>query len=239
MKNTLRMDFYRVGSSPYIYLCTLGIFILHFANAIGDSISAMTLDFKGVIFYLDGGFSVVDWVLCVIGGGIGFCDEVKNGYLKYNVVRNKQSTYCISKIITAGISGFICSFMGLELFHGGYLLLCMGGQKNLSLTYSALLDTHAMIFGMSLLCSVLSMLGLIFALIIQDAFVSMAIPVLFLYIYAYACTILKFPHCIHPTFVFFYAGLYGRIYSVFLVICIGILCYFIMNRKITRRLQHG
>lgn len=232
-------------TTPYLYLCMLGVCLLHLCNILGDLAAGMQPDYEQICFYLDGGFSIGDWVFCVIGGGLGFCGELRHGYVQYNIVRINKNIYCASKVITAGLGGFFCSFLGLELFHGCYLLFLAISQGSFHQLIpphmmNAVGENQGLIFGMSLMCAVLSMLGLLTALLVNDTFVSMAMPILFFYIYANVGMTLLFPTYLLPAQVFYYSeGVLGKVYAFFVVVCVGIGCYYFMNWRIARRLEHG
>ncbi len=241
MFKVVKNDFMRNFFSPYIWCCIISVCALHYLNVLAESSSGITPDYEELVFYLDGGFSVVDWIICVIGGGIGFCDEMKSGYFKFNLARIDKSSYCFSKVLNAAISSFLCAFMGLELFHGIYYVFCLCTQHSSEIqqiTLSKVCSYHAMIFGIALLCGILSMFGLIVTMIIQDTFVSMTLPVLGLYLYMYASTIFGFPDFLAPSRVFYYTTPWGRLYSVFVTLWVGIGCYVFMKKKMSRRLEH-
>lgn len=177
MFKVVKNDFMRNFFSPYIWCCIISVCALHYLNVLAESSSGITPDYEELVFYLDGGFSVVDWIICVIGGGIGFCDEMKSGYFKFNLARIDKSSYCFSKVLNAAISSFLCAFMGLELFHGIYYVFCLCTQHSLEIqqiTLSKVCSYHAMIFGIALLCGIVSIL-LCITYFISDFFVGRSV----------------------------------------------------------------
>ena len=129
------------------------------------------------------GDMLICYILCIVGGGYGFCMEQKNHCVIYYVLRDKLAHYTLAKAIVSFIGGFLVSFLGSILgiiMMTAKIVLC--NQCN-----GRIVDTNglevmfAYIVGFSLLCGILSVLAMLISVFIVDYFIVMAMPILVYY----------------------------------------------------------
>lgn len=90
-------------SESKIYICTLGMALTLYMSGIAfirsDGDSANLQDAFSVVS--SSGFIILFYLLCVIGGGLSYCEDCNSGFTRYAVVRGD------AKSISGGI--FFCS----------------------------------------------------------------------------------------------------------------------------------
>ena len=236
MRRVLTTSLYRVFTSPFLYCCTFGVMAVHLANLFFEMRFTETMNYQSLYWVLDGGFSVMDWILCVVGAGADFCGEIKYGYFRQNIGRCNMKQYCGAKVITAGISGFFCAFAGMQLFHGAAIAAVFLENKTLASVNSVVQkDIMMYILGASLLCALLSMAGLLVSSVIEDKFVAVSMPILLFYIYAYTATVYEFPLFLVPSMIFVALSV-GWGYAVSITVLAGYGCYRFLLWRLGRRL---
>lgn len=83
-----------------------------------------------------GGFVILFYMLCVVGGGLDYCMDVKNHYMRYMVIRNGVRPYAVSKTITSVISGYVSMFLGQIMYCGMMFVYLMIQNKSTSVILS-------------------------------------------------------------------------------------------------------
>lgn len=252
MKNSIKTNLYRSFCSPSLYVCMLGIALLHYCNNLSEMFSEGANTLTDITFNMDYGFTFINWVLCIIGGGLDYCREVKNGYLHYNLVRSGVREYSLSKILSAALSGFFCIFCGLGLNSilsvltstirkGDFLrtITETPGQET-----AVILEHIQTLFGMSCLGGLLSMVGLVIITIVSDYFMGIAMPVLILYVSSGISTRLGIPFYLKISTIYcapaFFKNPVQYFLYVFIFTCLlGYFLYSFMAWKIERRMEHG
>lgn len=251
MKNSIKTNLYRSFCSPSLYVCMLGIAMLQYCNNLSEMFSGGANTLSEITFNMDYGFTFVNWVLCIIGGGLDYCREVKNGYLHYNLVRSGVREYSFSKILGAALSGFFCIFCGLGLnsilsvltytIKVGDLLQVITripGEET-----AVILEHIQTLFGMSCMGALLSMLGLVIITIVSDYFMGIAMPVLFFYVSTGISNNIGLPFYLNIS-TYFRPALFKIpvVYFIYVFIFTCLLGYFLysfMAWKIERRMEHG
>ena len=129
------------------------------------------------------GDMLICYILCIVGGGYGFCMEQKNHCVIYYVLRDKLAHYTLAKAIVSFIGGFLVSFLGSILgiiMMTAKIVLC--NQCNGRIVDANGLEVmFAYIVGFSLLCGILSVLAMLISVFIVDYFIVMAMPILVYY----------------------------------------------------------
>lgn len=85
----------RMFQNRKIYICTLGMALTLYMSGIafirsnGDS--ANLQDAFSVVS--SSGFIILFYLLCVIGGGLSYCEDCNSGFTRYAVVRGDAKKY--------------------------------------------------------------------------------------------------------------------------------------------------
>lgn len=94
----------RMFQNRKIYICTLGMALTLYMSGIAfirsDGDSANLQDAFSVVS--SSGFIILFYLLCVIGGGLSYCEDCNSGFTRYAVVRGD------AKKVYQGAS-FFCS----------------------------------------------------------------------------------------------------------------------------------
>ncbi|MDD6071475.1 MAG: hypothetical protein PUC12_11805 [Clostridiales bacterium] len=249
MLRTIQVDFKRLFLNRRYYYCIVGMAFALLVSGISykkDRYGYATLEecFSEATF---GGFVILFYMLCVVGGGLDYCMDVKNHYMRYMVIRNGIHSYAVSKTFVSAVSGYISMFLGQVLFCGMmsvYLVFQSGTTENLFSggTEFESISWNILIF--SLLGSALSVLGLFATAIVPNVFVGMTTPVLIYYIVItltnkYWSNPVLMPSCIY----FSYNKLFGGerqqfLYALLVTICFIIILYRGIYRRMKRRGEH-
>lgn len=79
----------RMFQNRKIYICTLGMALTLYMSGIAfirsDGDSANLQDAFSVVS--SSGFIILFYLLCVIGGGLSYCEDCNSGFTRYAVVR--------------------------------------------------------------------------------------------------------------------------------------------------------
>lgn len=250
---TIKVNLARIFQSPSFYICILAIALVNYSNFYSNMMLDGYTDMASSVIHMDSGFSITNWVLCIVGGGLDYCKEVKNGYLYFNVARNGVKTYSIGKIIAAGIGGFVCACFGLLLhnlaafftifYHtGNFQKTIIKGTEQTA--FSVVSTLFLMIFGISLFCALLSMFGLMVTTIVSDYFMGVAMPILAYHCYAIIVNRKNLPDFLNLSVVYYYPAylsdnlIRSYLYALLLTCCAGYIFYRLIVRNIGRRLEH-
>lgn len=236
MLQTIQVDLKRLFLCTRYYYCIAGMALTLLISGISYTTTLKyhtTLDdcFDEATF---GGFILLFYMLCVVGGGMDYCIDVKNHYMRYMVIRNGIHFYTVSKTFVAALSGFISMVLGQVLFSGMmsvYLIIQNGTLANLvsSDVNFKIMCWDILIF--SLLGSVLSVLGLFTTAMVPNVFVGMATPVLCYYIIItltnkYWKNPVLMPSCIYfSDSQLFGGGIRHFLYTLLVTVCIIIFLY--------------
>lgn len=85
----------RMFQNRKIYICTLGMALTLYMSGIAfirsDGDSANLQDAFSVVS--SSGFIILFYLLCVIGGGLSYCEDCNSGFTRYAVVRGDAKKY--------------------------------------------------------------------------------------------------------------------------------------------------
>lgn len=250
MLDTLRVDFQRLFLSRRYYYSIAGMALALLLNGItytGTVAGTVSLGecFDEVSF---GGFMILFYLLCVVGGGLDYCMDVKNHFMRYTVVRSGLSSYTLSKTIVSAAAGWISSLLGQAIFLGlmWFVLRYINGGTGEEMTSSGLVPE--MWWGLltfSLLGSVLSVLGLFVTCFVPNVFVGITAPVLCYYMVItltdkYFTNPYILPGCIY--FARYYSLFGGGVkhfgYALLVTLCMVLLMYAGIYSLMKRRGEH-
>ncbi len=249
MIRNLQVDAKRLLLNRRFYYCIAGMALALWASGIAyvhNRYGIPTLEecYDETTF---GGFVILFYMLCVVGGGLDYCMDVKNHYMRYMVIRNGVRPYAVSKTIMAAVSGYISMFVGQVLFCGmmwGYLVSRNGAVSGILSGGEQFRDMCWAVLVFSLLGSVLSVLGLFVTSLVPNVFVGMATPVLVYYVVITLTNRYWSSPYVMPSCIFFsYNKLFGSgerhfLYAVFVTLCITVLLYGGIYRQMKRRGEH-
>lgn len=194
-----------------------------------------------------GGFIILFYMLCVVGGGLDYCTDVKNHYMRYMVIRSGVRPYAVSRTVLAVLSGYASMFVGQALFCGmmwGYLAIRNRSVSGILAGGAEFRDMCWFILVFSLLGSVLSVLGLFVTSFVPNVFVGMATPVLVYYVVITLTNrYLRNPYLMPSCIYFSYNKLFGGggrhfLYALLVTICITVILYGGIYRQMKRRGEH-
>lgn len=197
-------------------------------------------------------FALVCFVLCIVGGGYGFCMEQKNHCVIYYVLRDKVAHYTLAKTVVSFVGGFVVTFLGhilgvimmtVEiLLSGKYNERLIPGSNEWKVMF-------AYILGFSLLCGMLSVLAMLISVFVVDYFIVMAMPILIYYIILNITGWLLLPVWIDITNIYFInftnndfvlsKFILQTAYALFFSTCLALIMYIIMKKGIERKIENG
>lgn len=187
MRENLRVNMLRMFHNRRLYYCLAGMTTVMYLSGLsyikGDNADYLD-DCLGVVTTT--GFIVLYYVLCVIGGGLDYCEDSRNYYTKYMVVRKGIQPYAKAKVISAALGGFVSmmlSLLGFELLMMITFWIYKGSFREIfsgDINYIIQGQWDMLIF--CLLGSVLSVFALMVTTFIPNVFVGTVMPILVYYI---------------------------------------------------------
>ena len=108
----------RMFQNRKIYICTLGMALTLYMSGIafirsnGDS--ANLQDAFSVVS--SSGFIILFYLLCVIGGGLSYCEDCNSGFTRYAVVRGDAKKYIRGHLFSAALGGCASMLGGMALY---------------------------------------------------------------------------------------------------------------------------
>ena len=97
----------RMFQNRKIYICTLGMALTLYMSGIAfirsDGDSANLQDAFSVVS--SSGFIILFYLLCVIGGGLSYCEDCNSGFTRYAVVRGDAKKYIRGHLFSAALGG--------------------------------------------------------------------------------------------------------------------------------------
>ncbi|MBR1865288.1 MAG: hypothetical protein IJ801_02150 [Lachnospiraceae bacterium] len=247
MLRTIQVDFRRLILCRRYYYSIAGMTLALLLNGITYTKTIAghaTLGecFSEVSF---GGFMLLFYMLCVVGGGLDYCMDVKHHYMRYMVIRSDLTTYALSKTAISAIAGYISMLIGQVFFLGMMALYLLWDRWGAGETMSVAGDASEMwwtILTFSLLGALLSVLGLFVTSLVPNIFVGIASPVLLYYM---AITLTNkhwtnpaiLPACIYfpNDYALFGGGIRQFGYALLVTLCLLMLLYIGIHRRMKRR----
>lgn len=197
-------------------------------------------------------FSLVCFILCVVGGGISFCMEQKSQSIRYIVLRGNTRNYAVSKILSAFLGGYLVTLVGMVLgeFFLTFPLYIQQGDWGVLTSHMDeigldILETLIMSFRYGLL----SVTALLVSVYISDLFITMIMPLVLYYAYLNISGWFHFPLFLDITWMirasfdadsFTWNQFFGDIkkaflFSLFVVYVMG----YVIVKKMKGRVENG
>ena len=108
----------RMFQNRKIYICTLGMALTLYMSGIAfirsDGDSANLQDAFSVVS--SSGFIILFYLLCVIGGGLSYCEDCNSGFTRYAVVRGDAKKYIRGHLFSAALGGCASMLGGMALY---------------------------------------------------------------------------------------------------------------------------
>lgn len=198
------------------------------------------------------GFFLVCFVLCIVGGGYGFCTEQKNHCVIYYVLRDKIAHYTMAKTIVSFLGGFLVTFWGCILgiiMMTGRIFLFRQYNGSIIPEMNGLEAMMAYILGFSLLCGVMSVFAMLISVFIVDYFIVMAMPILVYFMVMNITSWISLPVWLDISNIYFIhfntddfileQCVYQIGYALLFSIWLGMVMYQIIKKGIERKIEHG
>ena len=250
MIKMLKIEFLKLFDSFRFWVSILGVGIslLIFSLEVMRYGTIITLN---DLFVSASGDMLICYILCIVGGGYGFCMEQKNHCVIYYVLRDKLAHYTLAKTTVSFIGGFLVSFLGCIL---GIITMTveiiLSRQYNGSLiATNGLAVMFAYILGFSLLCGMLSVLAMLISVFIVDYFIVMAMPILVYYMLLSITGWFSIPVWLDVTNIYFIhynpeefvweQFMYDGGYALLFCICFMLAMYKIIKKGIERKIENG
>lgn len=187
MIRMLRIEIEKLFCSKRFYLGIVGIILGLQLTALGWLRYSMH-ETVGNLYRVSSGeaFSILSFVLCVVGGGISFCIEQKSHSTPYIVLRGNARNYAVGKVIAAFLGGYLTAFLGFWLGELSLSLTLYVQEGNWSGITSCLNQIGVDIFGilvMSLRYGIFSVTALLISVFIPDLFIVMVMPLVIYFAY--------------------------------------------------------
>lgn len=197
-------------------------------------------------------FSLLVFLLCVVGGGISFCMEQKSQSIRYITLRGNARDYAIGKIVSAFLGGYLISLIGLVL--GEFLLVIplyiqQGNWNCLTSCVEQIgLDILTDVV-YSFRYGILSVVAVLVSVFIPDVFITMVAPIVIYYVYLnitgwFACP--SFLDITQMTSAVYYVDDYipGQFWNdLEKAVCFSLTVVYIMScaiiKKMKWRVEHG
>lgn len=177
----------RMFQNRKIYICTLGMALTLYMSGIAfirsDGDSANLQDAFSVVS--SSGFIILFYLLCVIGGGLSYCEDCNSGFTRYAVVRGDAKKYIRGHLFSAALGGCASMLGGMALYE---LLMIFTLWPIKGSFYAMFSQNHAYFIQniwnallLSLLGAVLAGLAMTVTACIPNIFVGTAMPILIYY----------------------------------------------------------
>lgn len=115
----LRQDIRKVILSPYFYISIVLVAIFLYIGSAGET----TPDFL-YLYWCARFAGMISYIMPMLAGlavADIYCVERKNGYHYTMLIRSDKTTYCLSKIFVAALTGMLVTLLGVAL----YAIICM------------------------------------------------------------------------------------------------------------------
>lgn len=176
----------RMFQNRKIYICTLGMALTLYMSGIAfirsDGDSANLQDAFSVVS--SSGFIILFYLLCVIGGGLSYCEDCNSGFTRYAVVRGDAKSISGASF-SAALGGCASMLGGMALYE---LLMIFTLWPIKGSFYAMFSQNHAYFIQniwnallLSLLGAVLAGLAMTVTACIPNIFVGTAMPILIYY----------------------------------------------------------
>ena len=250
MIKMLKIEFLKLFDSFRFWVSILGVgmSLLLYSLEVMRYTSVTTIN---NLFGSVDGEMLISYVLCIVGGGYGFCMEQKNHCVIYYVLRDKLAHYTLAKTLVSFIGGFLVSFLGSIL---GIIMMTveivLSRQYNGNLmATNGMAEMFAYILGFSLLCGILSVLAMLISVFIVDYFIVMAMPILVYYMVLNITGWVNPPVWLNITCIYdlcfntddfmLEKFVYDAGYALLFSICLVLAMYKIIKKGIERKIENG
>lgn len=253
MRKMLKIELLKLFESFRFWISILGIGIGLLINSLEvmrytsfTTIDNLFMTIAGDMFFL------VCFVLCIVGGGYGFCTEQKNHCVIYYVLRDKIANYTMAKTIVSFLGGFLVTFWGCILgiiMITGKIFLFRQYNGSIIPEINGLGVMMAYILGFSILCGVMSVFAMLISVFIVDYFIVMAMPILVYFMVLNITGWISLPVWLDITYIYFIQFnnnsfvlekfVYDIGYALLFSIWLGMVMYKIMKKGIERKIEHG
>lgn len=250
MGRIIRTDLKKVFLDYHIYLCMLSlgaVFILSYGELI--RVQSHSFDFTSVYTMLSGNaIMLFCFLICVVGGVFLYCTEERYGYLYYEIQRSSIKTYTISKLITSLISGFVTAMTGFITNTFAIILFAYIEYEDKSLIWPSADELENFIWEIilfSMLCGILSAIGLVVAMFYANFFVAMTAPILIYYAILSLYDWIPVPYSLQISKVYLSVSsaedsyIFQFLYALVYTACLLVILYKIAKKQIQRRIEHA
>lgn len=187
MIRMIKVEMEKLFCSRRFYLSIVGIIlglqmtsVSFMKYSLHSTVSDMYLQCSGEAF------SLVCFLLCVVGGGISFCIEQRSQSVRYIVLRGNTTNYAIGKILSAFLGGYLITLIGFVLGELSLSLTLYVQQGNWNV-FTSCMDS----IGLDMLENVvrafrygiLSVVAVVASVFIPDLFITMVMPIVVYYAY--------------------------------------------------------
>ena len=196
-------------------------------------------------------FIILFYLLCVIGGGLSYCEDCNSGFTRYAVVRGDAKKYIRGHLFSAALGGCASMLGGMALYE---LLMIFTLWPIKGSFYAMFSQNHAYFIQniwnallLSLLGAVLAGLAMTVTACIPNIFVGTAMPILIYYMVI--CLSNKYAPLelgpILPAWVYFGnaeflgGGIWQMLYALAYTGCIYFVLWKIAARQIIRRMENA
>ena len=187
MIRMLKVEIEKLFSGKRFYLGILGVILGLQLTSLGvlrynlhETVSNLYLECSGEAF------SILSFILCVVGGGISFCIEQKSHSTTYIVLRGNTRNYAIGKVVSAFLGGYLTAFIGFvcgELSLALTLYVQQGNWKGFTSCIDQISLDILGNFVMSLRYGIFSVIALLMSIFISDLFITMVMPLVIYFAY--------------------------------------------------------
>lgn len=248
MFRCLNVCFLRIVRSRKTWTCILGMTLALFVNGIAqiliDSNSGLSNIIEGCT---SSGFIILYYIMCVISGGVMFCEDYTSGYIKFVITKHSKKDYVKSEIIASTVCGIMSMLISFIIFVllmvGVFLLKGYTIQETLFLDMEQFSENIWFMLVFSLLGGVLSAVAVVTTAFIPNLFVGIATPILLYYMVItltnkWIDNIFLLPSCVYFCFTSLFENFWMHwIYAMCYTGCIVYILYQISYRKILRRIE--
>lgn len=251
MKENLLVNISRMIYNRKFYYCIVGMTATLYLSGLSYiKIYEQSADLDNCLAIVaSSGFIILFYILCVIGGGLDFCEDYKTCYIKYISIRKGIPSYAKAKVISSALSGFLSMFFSLFLFEILMIITLwmykgsLHGVFSGNINYTIQNQWDLLIF--CLLGSLLSVVALLVTTFIPNVFVGTATPIILYYIILtlsnkYGTMGYFLPGCVYFGFSqLFESRVKHFLYALCYTGCILYFCLIIISKQIKRRMNNA
>lgn len=195
-----------------------------------------------------GGMFLLILMLSVIGGGFSYCEEQKNGNVRFVALRSGLKPYMTSKVIGAFVGGYLVTLLGQVVSIPGMMVTIFIEYNGNTAFFAGGAETINMIeaiIGLAFLGALMSVVGLTITTILPNFFVGMATPILVYYLWLSLDAWFGFPRYLTPDIytvtqesVGIKGWWYALIYNMIFNCSVSYLLYNLCLRMTRRRVEN-